>query len=454
MAKFCSSCGAKLDKGTGLCPRCDKALISDARSQRKKRMKRVRFYALMVSFVFLFFLLFMMYDPAPEPLPQPEADTALSAATGCAWKHQPGDPEVTQDMVTASVITTVRCTACGEVISQSTEKMETFLDGEQFTLTPEQFKDRMIAIVRDNAPNTSRVVCKEGAAEDSAAQNALLVYRILYDDEDICEFRCYDNTGSLINVSKKDSEPVCSVTFCVPYTREDSFATAQNMLNAMMGACDPLLSEQEREAFVLRGAQWIEDCSADGWTSFLGAKNGILYLMDRVTAQNGSPYIYGSAYATTDFSKLNPSGAAVYNAVQEPPAETPVYSAEEAERLLTGTWVSKSILFYTAGESYRMDVDGSAADRITLTFLDDHHAELNMEAFSLDSAFHSSLVDFWNGRNIHWEYLYDTGNALCYLMETPGMRMSVPYCYDLTSTSNRLLSVWLSDSVSVLLAKE
>lgn len=452
MKKYCGRCGAKLDKRTGLCPRCDGAQISGVRN-RRKRTPLVISLALASSLAVLLFLAWMV--PALRP-GSPQVPGADPVAEGCPFDHQPGEPTVTLDIGTASAVTTVRCTACGEVIRHSTEKMDTFLDGEQFIFTPEQFMGRVLAALKPHAPNASRVTCREETAvvEGSAVQEDLLVYRLLYAEEVICDLCCYDKTDRIIRMDRKGSDQVWSVTFHVPYTREDSFAMAQNVFDAMMEACDPRLTGEEREAFVLRGTKWIEECSADGWTSFMAAKNGILYLMELVTAQDGNPYIYGSAYATMDLSKLNLSGASVSDAVEDPPAETPIFSTEEAEHLLSGTWVSRSIIFDVERELYRMNVEGSSEDRITMTFRDDHRAELNIEAFSLDSEFTPSLMAFWNGRPVQWDYLYDTGNTLYYLIGTPSIQMSAPYCYDFTSNSNKQLRVWLTDSVSVLLEKQ
>lgn len=466
MNNFCEKCGSMLDAQTGQCPQCGAAQTSQA-GQPKRSGRPVKWTVIVVLLLAGIAAIagFLAYSDIAGPAAlrhhewseatctEPKTCTRCGQTDGAPLGHSLGAWVETVDILHASRHLERSCTVCGTVLNADDQAMTSFVEDGSFAFTPEQLWERLVPFLQDTAPDAEKLTLS-GPADD-AAQDDLLLYSVFYDSTEIATFYCYDRTDHIIKVSGKSDEPVWSVSFCVPLNWSDSFAAALNMFDSMIAACDPLPDGNEREAFTLRLDDWFAGCLPYGWSSSTQAKNGIIYRMDITDIDDDSDYcVYGSAYATADLSDLNLSGAAVYDRSQDAPADTPNYTAAEAENLLIGNWKSKYLLVEYGGETYKLDAENSTEDRITMTFREDHRAELNIEAFSLDSMFTSSLRDFWNGRDIQWDYLFDSGDSLYYLVDTPYMSTSDIYSYDPDSSASGLLRVTLSEGVSVLLEKQ
>lgn len=470
MANYCGKCGSRLDPQTGLCPQCDSGQ-SPMDSQQvdpsgnSGQLRILRYFLILIALagVTLGAIYGLSYcgvikmpgflcqhEWQPATCTTPKTCRACGKTEGAPLDHTLGEWTDTIDILHAKQYRERSCTVCGAVVEKDEENLTSFLKDGEFLFTSEQFQERMIAALKDNAPNAAKLDCTEetNIYENDPDSGNLLLYQVTYGGKDIAAFYCFDRADNHINVEGKSDEPVWSVTFCVPCNQDDYYPIAQNMFDAMVAACDPSVTAQDREEFTLRWEEWLSDCAEDDWSSSVQAKNGILYHVVIFTPNTGIPHIYGSAYATTDLSDIDVSYAS--DGAQTTPAQTPNYSTEKAEHLLIGNWVSKSVIFDIEGDLYQMDVENSIEDHITLNFCDNHSAKMNIEAFSMDEYMDQSLMDFWNGRKIQWDYLCDTGDALYYLMDTPYISMSIPYSYDRQSSTCGLLRVWLSESVSVL----
>ncbi len=470
MGNFCGKCGSRLDPQTGLCPKCD----SEQQTQNGRAHHSVRFRVIILALIVIIaatlgtivglgnlgiitppsFL--CVHDWQEATCTKMQSCRVCGATKGAPLGHTPGEWEETIDLLHANLHRKRLCTVCGAVLESDDQTLTSFVGDDSFIFTPAQFRSRIVPFIRAGSPDAGKLSCSEetGKHASDPEQDDLLIYRVLYDGEDIASFYCYDRTDHVIKVEGKNNEPVWSVGFCVPWNRDDSYAIALNMFEAMVATCDPSLTKQERAEFTLRCANWIYDGAEYDWYSSTQAKNGIIYIMSVPTNDDGSNYIYGSSYATTDLSDLKISGASVYDGSQDSPADAPNYSAEEAEELLIGNWASKYILVEVDGEFYKLDAQNSSEDCITMVFHEDHSAELNIQSFSLDNEFTPSLCDFWNGRKIQWDYLFDSGDSLYFLVDTPYMSMSDIYSYDQGSPVYSLLRVTLSKNISVLLEKQ
>lgn len=456
MNKFCGKCGGRLDSTTGLCPKCD--ITIKGRSGKRKVLITVvlTLTALGIAWGVSYPKGFLSRDHLFQAHTWKEANCTeaatcrfCGATSGDALGHIAGDVEITEDIVNAEIRSVQHCENCGTVVKKSSKQILSFLGNDEFEMTPDQFMERYYSILKEASPNASKLKYEtKSALYNSNTNDEKLMYQIDYDGELVAHLYFYDRTNEMIRFDEKDNTHFWCVVFRVPIESGESSYIALNVYDSLMAACDPNFSADEREQYVNHWSIWLGKTLTKDGNLLYQAKNNILY-REEVVPQNDGNFFYFSAYATMNLGSLD-NGAIDYS--QNDPSEKPNYDTDDAETYIAGTWKAQYMLLQDASGAYEYGLDKN--DEITISFHKDHSAELSVKKFKMDEDNHFGIAEGLNGCPMQWYYMYDTGDTLYFLLNTPNMSTSLPCQYATNTKFDGTVRVPLTESVYLVFERE
>lgn len=455
MNNFCGQCGSRLDPKTGLCPKCEK--------KRSGKWKAVLFPMLAIIAIMCiacvslypkgYFSSAHFFRPhtwQEATCEDPATCKYCGETRGDALGHLAGDPFVTEDIVNAEIRTTRICENCGETLEESSEPILSFLGDGKFNFTPDQLMERFFSDLKEASPDSSKMAyTAQSAVYNGNTADEKLMYQITYGDDAIAYLYCYDQSSEMIRFQDRDKANIWCVVLRVPFEDDNSVAISLNACDSLMAASDPAFSADEREEYVNRWVSWSNDTITNEGCLLYQAKDGILY-REEVVAQNDGDFFYYTAYATMDLGSLSDDSI---DFDQKPAADTPNYDEAEAENRIAGTWTAKYIVVYAEDGTYTHDLETDDND-ITMSFSQDHSAELSIKKFTLDEENDLGIAEAWNDCPMQWDYMYDSGDTLYYLLHTPYAAVSIPLPYDTKTEYENTINFAIADSVYLLFEKE
>lgn len=457
MANFCGNCGSRLDPESGLCPQCNKEAIREriVTTTVRKSRKGIIIVATIVAILILGALCAFFY---PQGFFSPDhpfkahiwKDATCEAPSVCeicdmtkgeALGHNPREPEIIKDILAAEIRTVETCDNCGKVLDSSSEPISTFLGDKEFALTPDQFVERYISILKGTLKDPSKVryESREATYENDTTDDKLM-YQIFYDGELWALLYCYDRNDELLSYGQKDKSHFWSVTLRAVANDEASLDDAFGLYEVLLGACDPLFPEEEKIQFSNKWEMWLRQATTTSGNRLLQSKNHILF-MTELHPQGDGIYFYLTAFSTLDLNSV--SGGATLNDFDVVIADVPNYNENEAMQAFSGTWDATYIILHYNGEPHYYTLD--EGDDVTISFRKDNSAILTFNQFSAAEEAGLDLAEEWNDCPLQWYYLYDSGDTLYYVLNIPSMAETIPFQYDTDSQFDNTIRVCVGE---------
>jgi len=173
--------------------------------------------------------------------------SVCEATEGDPLGHTPGQWQETADPVAATVLRVQNCTVCDEQVASETAALSTMIQDDIFLFTPNEFMERLVAIVGDQVEDFS--------------------YNLIPSNNLIIEVHCGEKQA-LLQFFRKSTMPLAAdegdvrKVWCVSLTAIDE-ADANLRLSFYM-ACNPLLDEDTAfDLDIERSTDFLND-SANG----------------------------------------------------------------------------------------------------------------------------------------------------------------------------------------------
>lgn len=299
MSNFCGKCGSRLDSNTGLCPKCD--IISNGKSGKRKGLIIVVLAVIILSIVWRVSYpkdylssahLFQAHTWEEANCTKAATCRSCGVTKGDPLGHIVGEVEKTEDIINAEIQSVQHCESCGIVVKESSESILSFLDNDEFGMTPNQFMERYYSILKEASPNANKLKYEaKSAIYNSNTNDEKLMYQIVYDGEIIAHLYCYDKANEMISFNEKDNVHFWCVILRVPIESGESSHIALNVYDSLMATCDPNFLADEREQYVTQWSIWLGETLTKDGSLLYQAKNNILY-REEVVPQNDGNFFY------------------------------------------------------------------------------------------------------------------------------------------------------------------
>ncbi len=185
----------------------------------------------------------------------PKTCSVCNGTEGEALGHTAGEKQIEADIEAMTATETVNCDVCGEQISSENIILTSFIAGDQFIFTPDQYTQLLQAAVAEEEACTAETVV-----------NNYSMGTVLFVGETPIAVVTYVN-GNNSHLTDPDSTDVAGIV--VSYYTTDDTALAYAMIN-IVRALDPALdieSAGEVVTNIIANSPYIYDC------------NGIVYMV-------------------------------------------------------------------------------------------------------------------------------------------------------------------------------
>lgn len=335
MANFCGKCGTKLDKQTGLCPKCNRNRISKG-SEQNNTMGNSVWIKRSILIVLLFVLICTVYilgnfdtaklfgflcshewqaatctspqtcnlcgETEGEPLGHDwnaatcttmQACRVCKATKGVPLGHTPGDWSESSDILQAKRHQERTCSVCGSVMETKEQALDSFSDGKLFIFTPREFIERLEHFAKEYYPNFQYEI---DSIQADSVDNVLAI-RIYLDESHSTEYYLFfnDANGSKITKTDLDTDNILCVSLeKMNIIDLDSGVNLEvidgDLARAFYQTCDPIISEDD-----LLTQQVMHLCTFANWMDYnepvgFSEMNDLLYAFQYAIFKSDEQY--------------------------------------------------------------------------------------------------------------------------------------------------------------------
>lgn len=219
-------------------------------------------------------------DPAGHSWASPTCETAKQCKIchieeGDPLGHTLGKLEDTYDIINCKKLHEQICLTCGQQLASSEEPIDSFVVDEMFVFSPKEFMERMESIAKKNYPNFSYHFTYNHSA---------LWANVSLGNADSSEFviKFFKDTNEYVPGSEADEN--LSGLWCVEVSNPGFAAVTElgsiidgDILKLLYLTCDPLLSDEDYQEFVLAKITCAMNAIEHGEPWGYAEKNGLLY---------------------------------------------------------------------------------------------------------------------------------------------------------------------------------
>ncbi len=165
------------------------------------------------------------------------------AVEGEALGHTPGEEEITEDKVTLTTTTEIKCSDCGEIISTETVTADSLVEGYFYVFSPEEFLDRFTAVAKTRIPSLSYEISEGNDAYSASFAYDGVEYMVQFLN-DCFEFIAPDQSstaGTVWGVALTGVQEV----------EEPALVMNEDIMWAFCNACDPKFDDSDTSSLTL-----------------------------------------------------------------------------------------------------------------------------------------------------------------------------------------------------------